>query len=93
MARNANGQLRFLIEEAGEFGLTISGLSQVKFEKPKGEVRVTQIQCWLEQDDRAGYYDGVWKLAAFISTDGIVDSYDYLFTDPDTAMEFKLKFG
>jgi hypothetical protein len=93
MAQNAKGQLRFLVEEAGEFGLTVGPLHQVEFTKLKGTIKIIHLQRWLADASRPGFYDGTWKLAPFMSGDGSVDFFDFLFTSEVTAMEFKIMFG
>ncbi|RYD68683.1 MAG: hypothetical protein EOP83_00255 [Verrucomicrobiaceae bacterium] len=80
-----------MVEDAEQYGLTVGPLHAVNLKKPQGTLRVFEFERWLKHPSRAGFYDAVWTLAPFQSHG--TDEFRFLFTDANTAMEFKLAFG
>lgn len=93
MATDADGDIHILIEDAARFGLTITGLTAVEIRKPAGELRVYWVLRWLSDPDRQGCYEYSTSLVPFSGSRDTHDVLSFWFTNPDTAMEFKLAFG
>jgi hypothetical protein len=93
MAVDADGDIHILIESAAHMGLTIAGLTQVTLTKPAGTLRSYLMVRWLSDSDRAGYYEYSSDLVPFHGSKETHDVFEFWFTNPNTAMEFKLAFG